>query len=76
MAGESPFGDALKALGDNPTAHVGLVGRYDIATGDLKAAVAIKVHDGDRFDFSLGAEFTYEKATKKPAGFVGVIATF
>jgi len=76
MSDAEPFGSALAALAAHPSAHVGLVGRYDIATGDLKTAIAVKVHDGDRFTFSLGAEFTYEKATKKPEGFVGLIATF
>ncbi len=44
--------------------------------GGSETAVAVKIHDGDTLDFTLGAEFTYEKATKRPAGYVGVEVTF
>lgn len=67
---DSPFGDALAQLSQTGV-RGGLLVRVD-ETGTAKAVVAWKNGGG----FSIGAEFTYNLKTRKPAGWAGVELEF
>jgi hypothetical protein len=66
----APFAEALQAL-EHAGARGGLVARVD-QSGNAFVALAVKMGHG----WSVGAEFSYDKAKGKPAGWVGVEWTF